>query len=62
MLENYLSDSGKDDLGDLPQWQKDMIDRRLKAIEDEPESIMDIAGLFYELDKEIDDLSSPFVF
>jgi hypothetical protein len=38
----------------MPQWQKDMIDRRLKAIEDDPESIEDIEGLFTELDKEID--------
>ncbi len=44
-----------DDLeGDLPQWQKDMIDRRLKAIENDPASIMDIDGLFKELDKEIE--------
>ena len=40
--------------GDLPQWQKDMIDKRLKAIEDDPQSIMDIEGLFEELDKEIE--------
>lgn len=44
-----------DDLdGDLPQWQKDMIDRRMKAIEDDPASVMDIEGLFDELDKEIE--------
>ncbi len=44
-----------DDLeGDLPQWQKDMIDRRLKIIENDPQSILDIEGLFDELDKEID--------
>ncbi len=43
-----------DDLdSDIPQWQKDMIDRRLKAIEDDLESIEDIEGLFIELDKEI---------
>ena len=43
-----------DDLShDLPQWQKDMIDYRLKAIEQNPDSIQDIEGLFAELDKEI---------
>ncbi len=40
--------------GDLPQWQKDMIDKRMQAIEDDPASIMDIEGLFDELDKEIE--------
>ncbi len=43
-----------DDLNhDLPQWQKDLIDRRLKAIDEDPDSIKDIEGLFEELDKEI---------
>jgi hypothetical protein len=37
--------------GDIPQWQKDMIDKRLKAIKDNPDSIEDIEGLFKELDK-----------
>ncbi len=40
--------------GDLPQWQKDMIDKRMQAIEDDPTSVMDIEGLFDELDKEIE--------
>jgi len=40
--------------GDLPQWQKDMIDRRMKAMEEDPQSILDIDGLFEELDKEIE--------
>ena len=44
-----------DDLdGDLPQWQKDMIDKRMKAIADDPDSVMGIEGLFDELDKEIE--------
>ena len=38
---------------DLPQWQKSMIDKRLKQIENDPGSIMDIEGFFLELDKEI---------
>lgn len=40
--------------GDLPQWQKDMIDRRMNAIENDPQSVRDITGLFDELDKEIE--------
>ncbi len=36
---------------DLPDWQKNLIDKRLKAIEDDPGSIQDIRGLFEELDK-----------
>jgi uncharacterized protein (DUF433 family) len=36
---------------DLPDWQKDLIDKRLKAIEDDPGSIKDIESLFEELDK-----------
>lgn len=31
-----------------------MIDKRLKAIEDDPESIIDIESLFEELDKEME--------
>ena len=43
-----------DDLdNELPQWQKDLIDRRLKAIKDDPRSVQDIEGLFEELDKEL---------
>ena len=41
-----------DDLdGDLPQWQKDLIDNRLKEIENDPKSVMDIEGLFEELER-----------
>ena len=44
-----------DDLdGDLPQWQKNMIDKRMRAINDDVTSVMDIEGLFDELDKEIE--------
>ena len=39
--------------GDLPQWQKDMIDKRMAAIATDPQSIKEIDGLFEELDKEI---------
>ena len=39
--------------GNLPQWQKDMIDRRKKTIENDPDSVQDIKGLFEELDREI---------
>ncbi len=38
---------------ELPQWQKDMIDKRLWVIEQDPSSILDIQELFYELDKDI---------
>ncbi len=40
--------------GDIPQWQKDMIDKRLKVIEDNPDSVQDIEGLFEELDKDME--------
>jgi hypothetical protein len=41
-----------DDLDtDLPDWQKELIDKRLKLIEDDPGSVQDIKGLFEELDK-----------
>ncbi|MCD6012080.1 MAG: putative addiction module component family protein [Flavipsychrobacter sp.] len=39
--------------GELPQWQKDLIDKRLNAISQDPNSIQDIQGLFDELDKEV---------
>jgi hypothetical protein len=39
---------------DIPQWQKDMIDRRWIAIQQDPDSIKDIEGLFEEFDKEIE--------
>ena len=41
---------------DIPQWQKDMLDKRMKAIEEYPDSIKDIESLFEELDKEIEPL------
>jgi hypothetical protein len=42
-----------DDLdGDLPQWQKNLIDKRLKIIADHPERLRPIDELFEELDKE----------
>lgn len=45
---------GVDDLdNELPKWEKDMIDKRLAAIANDPKSIEDIAGLFDELDKKI---------
>ena len=50
MPVNYLKDS----VDEVPQWQKDMIHKRLKAINDDPSSVMDIKGLFEELDKKID--------
>ncbi len=37
-----------------PEWQMKLMKQRLKMIEKDPESIMDIDGLFEELDKEID--------
>ena len=37
----------------LPEWQKDLIDKRLKAIEEDPSALLDIKGLFEELDKEV---------
>ncbi len=39
---------------DIPAWQIKMMKERLKIIESDPESVQDIAGLFEELDKEID--------
>ena len=38
--------------GDLPQWQKDIIDRNLQAIADNPQRLRPIEELFRELDKE----------
>jgi hypothetical protein len=37
----------------LPPWQRGMLDKRLKAISTEPDSIKDIDRLFEELDKEV---------
>ena len=43
-----------DDLNhQFPQWQKYMIDKRLKAVEEDAGSIKGIESLFEELDKEI---------
>ncbi len=38
--------------GDLPQWQKDIIDKNLLEIQQRPESLRPIEELFAELDKE----------
>ncbi|HMG66472.1 MAG TPA: hypothetical protein VK588_02265 [Chitinophagaceae bacterium] len=40
--------------GDLPQWQKDIIDKSLQAIADHPERLHPIEELFRELDNEED--------
>jgi hypothetical protein len=40
--------------GNIPQWQRDMLDKRMKAIQDNPNSIKDIEGLFEELDKKME--------
>jgi len=39
---------------DLPQWQKDIIDDRLKAIADDPACLRPIDELFEELNNEDD--------
>lgn len=38
---------------DLPQWEKDLIDLRLKAIEQNPERVRPIKELLDELNKKI---------
>ena len=40
--------------GDLPQWQKDIIDVRLKEIADNPECLRPIEELFEELDRDVE--------
>lgn len=40
--------------GDLPQWQKDLIDSRLKQIKEDPSCLRPIEELFEELEKEDD--------
>ena len=40
--------------GGLPKWQKDLIDRRLKIVEEHPERIHPIEGLFEELNSDLD--------
>jgi Putative addiction module component len=38
---------------DLPQWEKDIIDRRLKAIQSSPNRLRPINELFEELNRKI---------
>ena len=38
--------------GEMPQWQKDLIDSRLEMIKNNPESVCPIEELFDELDQE----------
>jgi len=38
----------------LPQWQTDLLDQRLKAIEDHPELVKPISGIMEILDREAD--------
>lgn len=38
---------------EIPQWQKNILENRLKAIKQNPNSIKPIQELFDELDKEI---------
>jgi hypothetical protein len=45
----YISDNSGD--GDLAQWQKDIIDKNLKEIADNPACLRPIDELFEELDK-----------
>ena len=40
--------------GELPQWQKDIIDLNLKEIADNPQCLRPIQELFDELDREED--------
>ena len=40
--------------GELPRWQKDIIDQNLKEIADNPQCIQPIQELFDELDREED--------
>jgi hypothetical protein len=43
-----------DDLDhELPDWQKKLIDNRLKTIDENPSAILDVKGLFEELDREL---------
>jgi hypothetical protein len=37
---------------ELPDWQKELIDVRLRAIDEHPERILPIDGLFAELDRD----------
>ena len=38
---------------DIPDWQKQLLDKRLSTIEQNPNSIKPIDGLFDELDRDI---------
>ena len=38
--------------GELPQWQKDLIDSRLKTIQNNPDSLRPIEEFFEELDND----------
>jgi hypothetical protein len=38
--------------GDLPQWQKDLIDSRLEKIKKDPSSLRPVDELFEELDND----------
>ena len=40
--------------GELPQWQKDLIDARLKEIADDPSCLHPIEDLFNDLDNDDD--------
>ena len=40
--------------GDLPQWQKDILDRRLQIIQNHPERLHPIEELFEELNRDED--------
>ena len=40
--------------GDLPKWQQDLIDSRLKMIADHPERLRPIEELFEELNRDDD--------
>ena len=40
--------------GELPQWQKNIIDRNLLEIDDNPECLRAIDELFAELDKDVE--------
>ena len=40
--------------GELPQWQKDLIDYRLKIIDESPERLHPIEELFEELNRDDD--------
>ncbi len=50
MLKYTSETSGIEE--DLPQWQKDVIDKDLKEIADNPQYLRPISELFDELDKE----------